>query len=93
MKSVITKLEVAEEWFGITRYDLEIRGQVVPGVIVEKRTDEKNNVTIHVQTPVVDGKWLLSPSAMAAVAERLKPGCRAYAGNAGHPRVRFRRYA
>lgn len=95
MKSVITKLEENKELssFGVTRFNLEIRGQEIPGVIVEKRTDDQNNVTVHVQTPLVDGEWLLSPSAMLAVANRIKPGSKAYAGNTGHPKVRFRRYA
>lgn len=95
MKSVITKLEENRELssLGTTRYNLEVRGQVIPGVIVEKHTDEQNNVTVRVQTPLVDGKWLLSPSAMLAVADRLIPGAHAYAGNAGHPKVRYRLYS
>lgn len=95
MKSVITKLEENKELssFGVTRFDLEVNGQTIPGVIVEKLTDAKNNVTVRVQTPLVDGKWMLSPSAMLAVAKRILPGAKAYAGNAGHPKVRYRMYS
>lgn len=94
MKSVITKLEENKELssFGVTRYDLEVAGKEIPGVIVEKNTDAQNNVTLRLQTPLVDGKWLLSPSAMLAVAQKIKPGAKAYAGNAGHPKVRVRLY-
>ena len=92
MKSVITKLEVAEKWLGVTRYDVEIKGEVVPNVIVELRTDVNTGYQhVFVQSPV-DG---LSPSTMDAIARRILPGARKYAGNHVTPasKVRIGRYA
>lgn len=93
MKSVITKLEVAERLLGVDRYELEIKGQKAHNTIVELRTDiSTGSRHVFVQTPVQGG---LSASTADAVARRLISGARKYAGNHVGPSsvVRVGRYA
>lgn len=95
MKSVITKLEVSERWIDTVKYDLEIHGAPVPNVIVEKRTDMENGFeSVLIQVPIVDGKPVLAVSTMDAIARRVMPSARRYAGNHVTPKsqVVFRRY-
>lgn len=95
MKSVITKLEVSEKWLGVTKYDLEIKDAVVPNVIVEKHTDVNTGFeSVLVQSPIRDGKAVLSLSTMDAIARRIIPDARKYAGNhvTNKSQVMIRRY-
>lgn len=97
MKSVITKLvkdEDASVW-GAERFALEIKGAVVPNVIVERRVDIQNGFeSVLVQTPIVDGKPVLTLSTQDAIARRIITDARVYAGNTLTPdsRVQVRRY-
>lgn len=93
MKSVITKLEVSERLLGVERYELEIRGAKAHNTIVELRTDiDTGSQHVFVQTPVKGG---LSLSTADAVARKLIPAARKYAGNHVTPDsvVRVGRYA
>lgn len=99
MKSVITKLEanLSERTLSgdimRTPYVLEVRGAAIPNVLVYEMLDTvKGFTTVLVQAPVVDGKPLLAPSTMDAIARRVKPNARAYGGNRGGS-VRVRRYS
>jgi hypothetical protein len=79
MKSVITKLEVAERLLGVERYELEIKGAKAHNTIVELHTDiNTGDRHVYVQTPVRGG---LSPSTADAVARKLIDGARKYSGN------------
>lgn len=97
MKSVITKMEKNEDasvW-GVERFDVEIKDSKVPNVIVERRTDPNNGfVSVLVQVPVVARKPVLSLSTMDAIARRILPDARVYAGNhvTAESRVQVRRY-
>jgi hypothetical protein len=93
MKSVITKLEVAERLLGVERYELEVKGAKPHGTIVEVRTDiNTGHRHVFVQTPVNGG---IAPSTADAVARKLIDGARKYSGNHVGPTsvVRVGRYA
>lgn len=82
MKSVITKFEIDPEMvlLGSTRYVVEIRGEVVPNLVVEKNLNTENgHVTVRVQVP----RGTVAVSTMDALARRVDPTARAYAGNKG----------
>lgn len=93
MKSVITKLEVAERLLGVERFELEIHGKPALNTIVERRTDiNTGHQHVFIQSPVKGG---LKPSTADAVARRLIDGARKYSGNHVTPTsvVRVGRYA
>lgn len=93
MKSVITKLEIAERLLGVEKYELEIKGQKAHNTIVELHTDiNTGSRHVFVQTPVNGG---LTPSTADAVARRLISGARKFSGNHVGPTsvVRVGRYA
>lgn len=79
---------------GALPYEIEVKGKLEPLVKVVKMLDlEDGSVTVSVQTPVTDGKPLLTLSAMDSIARRILPGARVYAGNKGHAAVKRRIYA
>lgn len=95
MKSVITRFEenTSEQMLGKMPYIVEVRGQRVPNLRVEKLTDiESGAVTVLVEVPKSDGRAILAVSTMDALARRVKPDARAYAGNK-HGAVARRMYS
>jgi hypothetical protein len=79
---------------GVFPYEIEVKGKTEPLVKVVKLLDlETGAVTVSVQTPVTDGKPLLTLSAMDSIARRILPNARVYAGNKGHAAVKRRIYA
>lgn len=99
MKSVITKFEakeserVIDKGFVRTPYALEVRGAAVPNALVYSLLDmDTGALTVTVQVPKEGGKPVLALSTMDALARRVKPDARAYAGNKGGAAV-VRRYS
>lgn len=83
-----------DETLGTLPYEVEVKGKLEPLVKVVRSMDlDSGDVTVSVQTPVTDGKPLLSLSAMDSIARRILPGARVYAGNKGHAAVKRRIYA
>lgn len=83
-----------DETLGKLPYEVEVKGKPEPLVKVVRLLDlEDGSITVSVQTPVTDGKPLLSLSAMDSIARRILPGARVYAGNKGHAAVKRRMYA
>jgi hypothetical protein len=79
---------------GVLPYQIEVRGKLEPLVKVVRLMDlDSGDVTVSVQTPVTDGKPLLTLSAMDSIARRILPGARVYVGNKGHAAVKRRIYA
>jgi hypothetical protein len=83
-----------DETLGKLPYEVEVKGRTEPLVKVVRLLDlDSGAVTVSVQTPVTDGKPLLSLSAMDSIARRILPGARVYAGNKGHAAVKRRMYS
>lgn len=83
-----------DETLGKLPYEVEVKGKLEPLVKVVRLLDlEDGSITVSVQTPVTDGKPLLTLSAMDSIARRILPGARVYAGNKGHAAVKRRIYA
>ncbi|UDL16712.1 hypothetical protein SEA_ATUIN_319 [Arthrobacter phage Atuin] len=79
---------------GVLPYEIEIRGQFEPSVKVVRTMDlETGSMSVSVQTPVADGKPLLSLSAMDQVARRILPGARVLMSSKAHGAVKRRIYA
>lgn len=86
MKSVITKMEVIAEQATLaeTPYAVEVRGVAMPAVKVVKVQDlVRGGYSVRVEVPKVDGRPILSVSTMDALARRVMPAAKVYAGNRG----------
>jgi hypothetical protein len=90
MKSVITALvpDLDNMLLGITPFKLELKGKPEPRVRVEKIQDMENGgFTVRIVAPAD-----VALSTLDAIARRVVPDARVYAGNKGGP-TKVRLYA